>query len=448
MPPRGGRSARPSPRAAGPMLPFERAAAAGAGPRRALLGWERPVLHSAARWILEELGPELGDVLVALPGARAARRLRELLAQRAPSGWTPPRLLTQGELIDELVQLERPAAGRLTRTLVWERALEGLSAAQRERLQRRRGATTPEERLRLAETVRTLHGELAPEGRDFASLAREAWEPGLEAEALRWEALGAAQVRYRALLETLALVDPHEGRAQALAAGRVDRTRRVVLVAIADMNHLLARLVEVVSAHATVLVAAPAELAEGFDELGRLRTGFWQERDVPLELADWRVAEKPVDQAESVRAVLDEWRGELAPDELTIGVAEESVLPYLERQLAECGAGASRAAGTALELTRPYRLLRALARHLRRGGFAELAALARDPDLGAALFAGGDPALHHDAYFNAHLPRHARGWLGERAFEKAVRAFQERLEQGLGALASSAPRPLAEWAAP
>src|SRR5262245_51220638 len=149
MPPRGGKPGR-SERGGGPLLPFEGVRASG-GPRRVFLGWERPVLHSAARWILAELGAELGDVLVAVPGARAARRLRELLALSAPAGWVPPRVLTQGELVDELVRLERPAAGRLVRTLAWERALGELSGAERALLQRpRAGSDEARERLRLA----------------------------------------------------------------------------------------------------------------------------------------------------------------------------------------------------------------------------------------------------------------------------------------------------------
>lgn len=445
---RGGRGGRSSARDSGPLLPFERSPASLAAPRRVFLDWRRPVLHSAADWILGELGGDLGDVLVAVPGARAARRLRELLAERAPRDWTPPRVLTQGELIDELVRLARPAAGRLTRTLVWERALESLTSAERERLQRRRDPAGPEERLRLAETVRTLHGELAPEGRDFAALASGPWEPELEAEAERWQALGVAQTRYRALLTELALVDPHEGRAQALAAGQVDRTRRVVLVAVADMNHLLARAIEAVAERVSVLVAAPADLADGFDALGRLRTEFWRERDVPLALDDWRVAEKPVDQAETVRAVLDEWHGALAPHELTLGIADEGVVPYLERQLEDCGAHARRAAGTPLERTRPLRLLRALARYLAQRRYTELAALARDPDLASAVASDADAPARFDRYHLEHLPRRAGDWLGDRDFDLAVRAFHERLEDALGLLAGAETRALAEWAPP
>jgi len=429
-----------------PLLPFEAGAVESARPRRVFLGWQRPVLRSAARWILAELGTELGDVLVALPGARAARRLRECLAEAAPAGWTPPRVLTQGELVDELVRLERPAAGRLTRTLVWERALASLDADERGRLSNARGSAAHS--LRLAETVRALHAELAPEGRDFASLAGEAWAPGLEAEEARWQALSKAQARYRELLHALALVDPHEGRAHAIRAGALERERRIVLVAVADMNHLLAQALAALCTRVTVLVAAPEDLAEGFDELGRLRASFWRSRDVPLALEDWRVAEKPVDQAETVRWLLDEWQGALAPEELTLGVADESVVPYVERQLGECGAATRRAAGLPLEHARPYRLLQALAKFLRRGGFSELAALARAPDLSETLFSGGDPALRLDAYFNEHLPRHARDWLGTRPFEQAVRDVQERLVADLGELALGTQRPVAAWSQP
>lgn len=441
----GGRSRRP-PSDPGPLLPFE--VARGPGARLVYLGWEEPVLHAAARWILAELGTDLGDVLVALPGARAARRLRELLAERAPAEWTPPRVLTQGELIDELVRLERPAAGRLTRTLVWERALESLSDEERGRLAKPREGGGAGERLRLAETVRTLHGELAPEGRDFSSLAAGTWAAELEGEARRWDALGKAQASYRTLLARLGLVDPHEGRLRAIERGALDGGRRVVLVAVADMTHLLARLLEALSGRVTALVAAPAGLEGAFDGFGRLVPARWKERDVPLPLERWRVAEKPVDQAEAMRAVLEEWRGAITPDELTLGVADESVVPYLERQLGECGARARRAAGTPVELTRPFRLLRALARLLHRGSFAELAALARDPDLGACLAPGADPAARLDAYFGEHLPRHARDWIGERAFERATRDFHGRLVAGLGALGSGSARPLAEWSEP
>jgi RecB family exonuclease len=430
------------------LLPFDPApAAAAGGPRRIFLGWQAPILVSAARWLLTQLGPELGDVLVAVPGARAARRLRELLARAAPKDWHPPRVLTQGELVDLLVPLERPAAARLTRTLVWERALEALDAADLARLQRR-SSDALGERLRLAETVRALHGELAPEGRDFAALARAGFAPGLEAESERWTVLARAQAHYRDELARLGEVDPHESRSQAIADGRIARDRRVVLVGVADMNQLLARALEQLGPAATALIGAPEELAPGFDALGRLVPAFWCERELPLADAAWRVAEKPVDQGEAVRAVLDEWHGEFTPAELVLGVADESVVPFLERQLADCGVAARRAAGTPLERARPVRLLRALARYLARRGYAELAALARDPDLARAVAGDPDAPARLDRYYLERYPRRAGDVLGTKDFEEATRAFHAALEASLGPLAGDTRRAAGEWAAP
>ncbi len=433
------------------LLPFDAAepqqAAGPAAAERVFLGWDARPLERAAGWLLQRFGSDQGALVVALPSSRAAARLRELLARRAPPDWTPPRLVTQGELSDELVRLERPAAERLARTLAWDRALERLRPEDLACLVRRgAGGLEVRERLRLSETVRTLHAELAQEGQDFGSLARGA---ELETEAARWRVLAEAQASYRELLGGVGLADPHEGRWQAIEAGRVDRERRVVLVGVADLNHLLARLLEEVRAQVSVLVVAPASEARSFDGFGRLRTAAWRERDLPLPLERWFVCEKPIDQAEVVGEVLAVWDGRHAASEIVIGVPDVEVVPYLERRLRAAGARARSAAGTPVERTRPARLLRAVVRYLSRGGYTDLAELARDPDLVPVLWQGEDAASRLDAYQREHLPRSGRGeWVADEELAPAVRAFHGKLEERLGELAASAERPLADWAAP
>jgi ATP-dependent helicase/nuclease subunit B len=440
-----------------------------AAPRRVFLGWDAPALPAAADWLLAEFHADLADVVVALPGARAARRLRELLARRAPPSWRPPRVLTQGELTDELVLLDRPVAGRVVRTLAWERALATLTEAERGLLVRARpmhgapGGYGTRDALLLAEIVRGLHGELAPEGLDFARLASGPARPDAGSEGPRWEALAKAQADYRARLDRLGLADPHEARLAAIEAGRVARDRRVVLVGVADMNRLLARLLERTPERVTALVVAPHGEADGFDELGRLHTAAWRARPVPLALADWIVAEKPVDQAAAVGAAIGRFEGRFAADEVTIGVADDEVLPYLERRLGEAGALTRRAAGTPIESTPPVRLLRAVQRFLEGRGFAELAELARDPDLAPALHRDGDSGLFLDEYYNEHLPsrvasappRAAEVADGKRGDAKrsawvarVVNEFEARLLERLGELASRERRPLAAWVEP
>ncbi|MEM7306414.1 MAG: PD-(D/E)XK nuclease family protein [Planctomycetota bacterium] len=434
------------------MLPFD-APAAPPTPRvrRVFLGWDRPPLAAAAEWLLREREADLGELLIALPGGRARRRLGELLARGATAGWRPPRLVTQGELVDELLQLERPAAGRLARTLAWRHALEALPARDLERIAR--GATErrdTEARLRLADTVRTLHGLLAPEGLDFDALVDAGSGPEQEDERSRWAALARAQATYREVLAREDLVDPHEGRRAAIDAGRIRRDRDVVLVGVADMNHLLARTLAELDERATALVAAPAELADGFDAAGRLFPAFWSTRDVPLDVERWHVEEKPSDQADRISTLLAGWSERYAAEEITIGLADDEVAPYLERRLRAAGARMRNAAGTPLVRTRPYRVLAAAARFLERRGFPELATLVRHPDLAPLVAdedAKRDPAEVLDRYHEEHLPHGpSEDWPGAPADTRGVRELHERLVALLGALAGKRKAELGAWA--
>ena len=90
---------------------------------RRFLGWDGALLERAARALVEDLESPLGlaHALVTVPGARAGRTLLGLLgaaaAERGFKGFFPPRVLTQGRLVDELLEMSAPSADRATRTL-------------------------------------------------------------------------------------------------------------------------------------------------------------------------------------------------------------------------------------------------------------------------------------------------------------------------------------------
>ncbi len=411
------------------------------GPKRVFLGWEGSALDRAADWILRERGEDLGRVLVALPGSRAARALREKLARLAKPSWSPPEILTQGALIDALVETDRPVAGRLARTLAWARALGDLPRERLELL-----AARPPEKgdlrgaLALAETVRALHADLAQEGLGFDRLADEP----------RFDVLAEAQRRWRAILDGLGLADPHESRFAAIDAGRLARDREVILVGVADVNGLLRHLLAKLGGRATALVVAPESEASSFDELGCVRTDAWKERDVEIPLERWRVVDGPDAQAEAAVSILAELGGRFAPEEVSIGLCDEEVGSYLERRLVEEGVHARHAAGTPIEATRSFRLLAHLSGWLARRAFAAYAELLRHPDLDAALVGTGGIDLPRalDGYHALHLPESADGtWLEEKS--AVLRAADARLRTLLAGL--DAPlekvRPLAEWPA-
>ncbi|MEW6074056.1 MAG: PD-(D/E)XK nuclease family protein [Planctomycetota bacterium] len=422
-------------------------------PHLVFLGWNRPPLAAAAEWLHEHAGEDMGGLLVALPGARAGRRLREILARRIGARWRPPRILTAGALVDELLAVEGRPAGRTVRTLAWVRALQELPGAERERI----AARAPEEGdlagwTRIAEEVRALFGEVAAEGLDFARVAERVARSAIAGETARWRALARAQTRMAELLAAHGLVDPHLGRLAALAAGRVDGTARVVLAGVVDMNGLLRRTLELVGERATALVPAPAAEAAEFDALGCLRPAAWAERDVPLELERWRVAERPGDQAEEAMRLLATWNGRFAAEEITLGVADPELVPYLRQRLAAAGVTARDAAGLPLERTRPVRLLAAVQAFLAGRRFADYAALLRHPDLEAALAAR--PALARiapaellDAYQAEHLPAVVDGrWRGAPEPRAGLAALHAAVEEDLGELARGERRALPGWA--
>jgi RecB family exonuclease len=419
--------------------------------RRRFLGWDRLPLPLAAERLLGEHGRDLGGLTVAVPGLRAARRLREHLARRAGPGWTPPEIVTHGVLSDRLVRLERPSAGRLARTLAWTGALRGVPTERLTSL-----VSLPPEAddlgawTRLAERLRALHAELAVEGLEFRALLPHVQSVSV-GEAERWEVLAEAQDAYRAALGAHGLLDPHEGRRAALAAGAVARDARVALVGVVDMNGLLRdALAEVTDVVAYVF--APESAADAFDEWGCLALDAWSEREIPALEDRWRVVDKPAEQAR--RALVDVAATGRPVEEVTIGVADEEVTPYLERRFARAGVAARAAAGLPLARTAPMRLLAAAARYLARRGWPELTALVRHPDLEPGLRAGArlteDPASVVDQYHLEHLPARAEvPWPGTGAKAVRMRLLHDALREHLGALARARrPRPLAEWCEP
>ena len=77
------------------------------------------------------------------------------------------------------------------------------------------------------------------------------------------------------------------------------------------------------------------ELADGFDELGAVRPGPWIDRET--DLPAYTVCGRPPAQAGAALAALSGDGRELAPDEVTVGVPNDEVVPHLSERLEERG---------------------------------------------------------------------------------------------------------------
>ena len=135
---------------------------------------------------------DLKQVVVALPGGRAGRRLLERMVQLASERkaiFTPPRIVTVGHLPELLYEVKKPLAGKLARELAWIEAIRRSPPERIERLVPRRPADDDLAGWRsLARMLDRLHTELAADRLDFAQVERKGSTLADFDEAQRWQA--------------------------------------------------------------------------------------------------------------------------------------------------------------------------------------------------------------------------------------------------------------------
>ncbi len=433
---------------------------------RVFLGWDEMPLAAATNWLTEHIGPDLSKVVLALPGARSGRLLEDALARVHGKQLRAPRIVTAGALSDELLELSGATAGRLARTLAWAEGLKSLGPIPIGRIL----ANPPEQDdfggwWRLAEEVRTLFGEVAAEGLDFQAVADDETllDDGVtrEGERQRWKALAAAQAAMKLALDKCELNDPHLGRKQALEENKLAAIERVVMIGVVEANGLLRRALDLTPARCSALIFAPQELEQTFDELGCLIPAEWVGRDGSLPLDKWHVADRPVEQAVLARDTIAGWNGRFSAEEITIGLGNTDVGPFVSRRLDEENIYGRDAAGQPLTSSTPARLLAQLAKFLESRRFLDFADLVRQVDFERALLRelgeenDIDPVATLDAYFNGHYPEEVDGsWSADSsdARDKALRSSMEAVwrccEELLAGLWDGSPKKLGKAVAP
>jgi ATP-dependent helicase/nuclease subunit B len=371
------------------------------------LGWTDPALPAAAKWLVRKYRAggqlDLGRTILVLPGARAGRRLLELLVERAESEsilLTPPKITTEHALPELLYQPKLPFASQLTQQLVWAEVLEQTPQIVRQHfLPHPPAAGDLTKWLQLGGMLQRLHIELAADGFNFRDVLDKASSLAGFAEHDRWEALAHVQAAYLSRLDGLKEWDKQTARLVAIEQREPQTDRQIVLVGMADLNRAQRQMLDLVAEQVTSLVFAPAELAERFDSHGCLVPAAWTEATLPL--ADEQIVRVggPAEQAEAVTDWLAGLGGKYRAEQIVIGAADERLAPHLARQLAQCGVRSRWVEARRLSETPPYRLLELLAELGRPARFADLASLVRHPDfydwLAEKLTAAGH-ALRYD----------------------------------------------------
>lgn len=435
--------------------------------KRVFLGWDAPCLRRAA----ELLGQgrtvngsvDLGGVLVVTPGARAGRRLLEILAETCSGPWLPPQFITPGELGEHLYEPSRPLASALQSQLTWMCVLRDSPDLLRTLAPQPPAPADLPNWFVLAGEIHRMLADLAAQGLNPEDVAQHGQQLADFRDEQRWDALQSLHERYLGRLADQGLADPQDELRRAIEDGRVAATRTIALLAVPELPMMLKRALREVAERVLVLVHAPPSEAEGFDDLGCLLPPMWAGRTTPVQLQMLRVADQPRDQATEVllalaglerldvaqRSVEVDCRH--APDAVTVGLGDSSLGPTIQRTLELAGMPARLAVGRPLRCTRPVMLLEAMAQFFESGRLDDFASLLRHPDVEAWLVktqagAGIESWLALlDRYATDHLQgRAAKSWVGD----AHTAAKLKEVWDAVAALAEADPkqsRSLEEW---
>lgn len=422
---------------------------------RHALGWDRPILRQAAAWLAGRFAPDGGGVwdlsalLLVLPGSRAVRRLRELLAEHAADRRLilhPPTIVTQGRLADELASADAAVADEGLRLLAWMTALRGAEPTDRDRLvPTPPGDDEPAGWLAAAQELADLVRELAGRRLRPADVAPALTELAFCDEP-RWAALRRVHERYLSLLAEQGRVD----RDEHLLTVAPLCDRQVVLIACVDLPAMTAEMLLQLTTPAIALVPAPEDVLDRFDAFGSLIAASWAGADIDLADDQLSIVGSPRDQAHEVLRVLERQAAQLTADQITIGVGDEAAAASIEQALRLANLPARSALGTPLDRTAAVRLLAGLGRFIGARRFDDLAALLRHPDVedyvrDAAGVAAWITLL--DRYANDHLQRRLTGqWLGDEPTRARMRQVHDAI-LALAPVGSDERRPLPHWAA-
>lgn len=429
---------------------------------RHFIDWSRPALPAAADWLVDRAANgsqlDLAGTIVVVPGARAGRRLLELLVERAEARslvLTPPTITTEHALPELLYLPKRPFASQLTQQLAWSAVLQEMAPAARHHFLPHPPASGEVARwLELGEMLRRLHVELAADGLDFKDVLAGGDRLEGFAEHERWQTLADVQERYLRKLDELGLWDIQTARLVAIRQREPQTDRDIVLVGMVDLNRAQRQLLDLLTDHVKAIVFAPLALKDHFDAHGCLVPQRWAE--VSLTLRDEQVVrvDGPADQAEAVTQWLASLGGKYRADQIVIGVPDERLAAAISHQLAQVGVSSRWMEAKRLAETGAYRLLKVAADYVERERFADLAALVRHPDAfdwllkhaDRAALAGHDPLTALDEYATAYVPAALDA---NRLAHQPELAAVDAIRRAVGKLFGNLPtkqQPLTEWA--
>jgi len=428
-------------------------------------GWNRPLLHAAADWLLavENVAatPDLSEVILVVRGSRAGRRLLELLALKcAEQGMilVPPQIVTPAHLVRRLT-LDLPDeledASPLASALAWAEAIGRIGKMDRQKLLRRPGQEETEPSLRaLLGLGRHLHKvwkDIGGAGLGFQDVIRvlgERFPHIADFEIPRWEVLEDLHRRAGKFLESHGLIDHTDLLIKRARVGELVAGKKVILIGVAEMPRVVREFLDRLPEPPVALIFAPESERAGFDAMGMLRPEHWEKRPADLEAGQIHPVERDRDQALRTVQIMQAWReAGVATNQMTLAVPDMKALPRLREALEAQQFRTRSAQGRPASDAPVFQLFRLVAQYLDHApdeppAYEAVAALARHPDL-PGINAADWSAL--DQFATRHLPARFDPGSVEEASGEVLRiesVLERFIDLGPGKIS---PKDAAEW---
>ncbi|MDA1233010.1 MAG: PD-(D/E)XK nuclease family protein, partial [Planctomycetota bacterium] len=348
-------------------------------------------------------------------------------------------MVTFNQFPELLYPQQQKLADDLTQLLVWRKALYAVRPQDiRAALPNRPDENSVSSWLALCESLRKQHNELAADGMEFDEVHLKLVELGNHEEAERWKALRRIQSEYLMQMDGLNLWDRQAARLVAVEMKECRTDSDILLIGTVDMNRIIRQMLDQVADRVTAIIHAPESEADAFDEYGCVRPEQWETRLLNIKLEHTRITDSPLQQAQLAMLELASFDGRFRADDITIGVADDSMVPTLTQAMADAGIAGQWPIGMLLRDSRPHQLLTAMTLHVASArdelppDFATLADFVRHPDVYDWISEHLNQNLtDEDAYTRRH------GWLNE-----LDQYLAEHLQLTPGVLLGRAPRRL------
>ena len=341
---------------------------------RKFLDWGKPALPAVVEDLKSRytvLGScDLSNALIVFPGQQAKHRFLELLTSMTGGQLSPPKIITVGQLPEELYEPKLSFASQLTQRLAWAEALKNLPSDHLKTII----AQPPGERdvdawMNLGELLSKQHRELAADLLSFADVSKKGSTLAEFNESNRWNVLAQVQENYLGLLDSYELWDQQTARLVAIEQQECRTSQDIILVGTVDLNRTMRAMLDQVSDRVTAYVHGPANLStkkrnQLFDHYGCLQSEAWAEYEIEIDDQQISVVDGPAEQAEAVVQQLARYQGRYAQDDITVSVPDDRVVPHIRRTLHQFQVPTRWVIASKLIETSPYRLLDAVAHYL------------------------------------------------------------------------------------